>query len=75
MKNSVTPEEFILAWQTSETLEEVKAKTGMPGANCHTRANYYRRQGVTLKNLVSQPKVNWMALADLAAQSLKEQTA
>lgn len=75
MKNSVPPEEFIRAWQTSKTLDDVKTKTGMPRANCLTRASYYRRKGIQLKTLVSAQKHDWTALADLAVRSQQEQTA
>ena len=70
--STVTPEEFIQAWQSSATLDEVKEKTGMPRANCHTRATYYRTKGIPLKAIVRTRKIDWVALADLAAHAQEQ---
>ena len=48
---NVSAEDFILAWQSSNTAEEVAAKVGMPRPLVHARACTYRSMGVRLKML------------------------
>jgi hypothetical protein len=52
----VTPTRFIEAWESSETVSEVSTKLGMPGPIVHSRAAYYRKQGVKLKKFQSRSK-------------------
>jgi biotin operon repressor len=47
----VTPEEFVVAWQTSTSAQEVADKLKMPKANVLARACSYRKAGVQLKRM------------------------
>lgn len=46
---SVTPEEFVRAWQSSESTDEVAKKTGRKASACQVRASAYRKRGIKLK--------------------------
>jgi hypothetical protein len=48
---NITPEAFITAWQTSDTVEEVCEKTGMPKPIVLARASAYRRSGINMKHM------------------------
>jgi hypothetical protein len=48
---NVSPEDFVRAWQSSKTAQEVAAKLAMPKPLVHARASNYRRIGVRLKLL------------------------
>ena len=48
-KYNVTPEMFVLAWESSASGAEVGRKLGMPVYAVHSRACHYRRAGVLLK--------------------------
>lgn len=48
---NVSPEEFVVAWQRSETVQEVCDRLGMPKANVLARASNYRSRGVILKEM------------------------
>jgi hypothetical protein len=64
---SITPEQFVRAWQESCTLAEVSQKTGLPKSTCYNRARYYRRKGVGLKAIQKQRNlISWAALNVLA---------
>jgi len=47
---------FVEAWETSASLTEVAAKTGMPASNCATRAYRLRDQDVPLAKLPRRKK-------------------
>jgi hypothetical protein len=47
----VTPEQFITAWQTSESADEVAEKLKMPKPIVHARASFYRQAGLKLKKM------------------------
>ncbi len=49
--SKISPEEFVRAWLSSKTLEEVAKKTGMTYAAVGTRARKYLKQGVELPRL------------------------
>jgi len=51
----VTPEQFITAWQTSESADEVADKLKMPKAIVLARASGYRRAGLKLKKMPRRP--------------------
>jgi hypothetical protein len=53
---NVTPQEFIRAWESSSTAEEVAEILGMPKAIVLARASNYRLQGVKLKKMPRQNK-------------------
>jgi len=48
---NVSPEEFIRAWQTSASADEVAEKLKMPKPIVHARATTYRKAGVKLKSM------------------------
>jgi transposase len=50
-KYEVTPEQFVVAWQTSATVAEVAGRVGMPEATASARATDYRRKGINLKRM------------------------
>src|SRR5205807_5198562 len=47
----VTAEQFVRAWQTSETAQEVADRLKMPKPIVLARASAYRKDGVKLKKL------------------------
>jgi hypothetical protein len=49
---NVTPQQFITAWQTSSSADEVAARLGMPKAIVLARASGYRQEGIRLKKMV-----------------------
>jgi hypothetical protein len=73
-RNTITPEEFIRAWQSSETLDEAAQKLGTYKSVCHSRAAYYRTKGVPLKPLMTRKAICWSELQNLA-ETLQDQTA
>ena len=63
----VTPEEFVLAWQGSETLDEVADKLEMSRMSVRQRAYSYRQHRVPLKSMRSSSRrVDWDALRAIA---------
>jgi hypothetical protein len=70
-KYDVSAEAFVLAWQSSNTAEEVAAKVGMPRSLVHARACTYRRIGVRLKTLgrVNPQRIDVEALNKLIQQA------
>ena len=46
----VPAEDFVEAWQTSDTRQEVADKTGLSVASASARAGWFRKQGVPLKS-------------------------
>jgi hypothetical protein len=53
---NVSPEEFVRAWQTSETAQEVADKLKMPKPIVLARASGYRKDGIHLKKMKRGPK-------------------
>ncbi len=53
---NVSPEDFIRAWQSSETAQEVADKLKMPKAIVLARASKYRQDGVKLKKVKKRHK-------------------
>ena len=47
--NMISPEEFIKAWQTSQSHNEVAKKTGLKVAGLTSKSVYYRKKGIPLK--------------------------
>ena len=64
-----TAEEFIQAWQSSDTLEETAKKLGTYKSNCYSRAKYYRNKGVPLKQFPRAKTYDWLELIKLAETS------
>jgi hypothetical protein len=53
----VTPEDFVKAWSTSSSIDEVMEKTNLPKNAVYSRVNSYRHKGVKLKRMQRQNKV------------------
>lgn len=69
----VGPRDFIHAWQTSDSLDEVSLKLrGMPLSRIKARAAMYRGRGVPLKNYRRGARYNWNDLSDFAESLLEE---
>lgn len=49
-KYHVSAEEFVIAWNTSASAQEVAERIGMPVPIVHARASKYRKAGVRLKD-------------------------
>jgi len=71
----VTPEEFVLAWQESDTIDAVAERVGMNKMSVRQRAYSYRRKGVPLKSMrTGANKVDWESLKALATASAPSTT-
>jgi hypothetical protein len=69
---SVSPHDFVVAWQTGETVEDVAEATGMTVTAASRRASSYRKRGVSLKLFRrGRGSTNWGALSDLARRVTK----
>ena len=49
MSSEATPRDFVIAWESSETLKEVEEKTGIKASIAAARASLYRSRGINLK--------------------------
>lgn len=69
-RKSVTPEEFVRAWQGSSSMAEVAEKTGLRVESVRARGHRFRKRGVPLKKLAAQgrPATDWEALKKLAQE-------
>jgi hypothetical protein len=66
----VSPQKFIEAWQTSNSVAEVASKLRMKKNQVRVRACRYRQRGVPLKEFppVPLPVVDWEGLSQYAAE-------
>lgn len=48
---SVTPEEFVRTWQSSDSTAEVAEKLGMTHPAAYQRSRVYREKGIHLKEM------------------------
>ncbi len=63
----VSAEDFITAWQTAESVEEVSERLSMSKSAAMTRASNYRRvHEIPLKKFYRSSKLNKQRLRDLA---------
>lgn len=63
----VNAEDFITAWQTAESVEEVSEKLGMSKSAAMTRASNYRRvHEIPLKKFYRSSRLDKQRLRDLA---------
>jgi hypothetical protein len=70
----VSWEDFIAAWQASDSIGEVMERTGMKLSACTGRGVTARKKGVPLKRFRGQrSKADWDKLTDLA-ESLTKRT-
>ena len=68
-QKKITPEDFVFAWQTSESMREVKKKTRLSETAIRLRAHFYKRHGVPLKKHFhgnDDAGVNWESLIHFA---------
>lgn len=67
---SVTPEEFVRAWQASGSLAEVAEKTGLRPESVKARGYRFRKKGVPLREFAAagRPATDWEALRQLAVK-------
>src|SRR5262245_54386200 len=52
----VSPEQFVHAWQTSDSADEVAEKLKMPKPIVHARVSLYRQFGIKLKKMPRRRK-------------------
>jgi hypothetical protein len=66
--NKVNAQDFITAWQTAESVEEVSERLGMTKSAAMTRASNYRRvHDIPLKKFYRSSRLDKQALRELAA--------
>ena len=67
---SVTPEEFVRAWQTAKSLAEVAERTGLKLETARARGRRFRKRGIPLKSFAGQgrPATDWESLKRLAEE-------
>jgi hypothetical protein len=71
-KTRVAPEDFVKAWQKSESIAEVAEATGLALGSCSQKATLLRKNKVPLKKFARAGKVtDYGALADLAKSLAK----
>lgn len=61
----VTPEDFVRAWQTAKSVEDVAAILGCTVNAASQRARQYRRQGVKLRRMPAKPPIEVNRLNEL----------
>jgi hypothetical protein len=68
--SDVSPEEFVRAWQTSRTLDDVSKATGLSKKACSVRAAYYRnKKDVPLRRFQrGGSDISWEWLRSLARE-------
>ena len=68
-RKNMKPEDFVIVWQTSESVDEVAARLGLRKTSCQQKATQMRRKGVPLKKMYKSRRFSsekWAALASLA---------
>ena len=67
MRQQITAEDFVRAWQTSATVEEVSRKLDITVGGARVRATDLRNRGIPLKIMPGgRRKIDIAALAKLA---------
>jgi hypothetical protein len=61
----VSHEDFVVAWTTSSSLEDVIRDTKMTKAACSARANMLRKAGVRLKKMPSNRALDNLRISQL----------
>jgi hypothetical protein len=64
-KKEITPADFVTAWQTSATLEEVSDRLQCSELAASQRARQFRKAGVNLKKMAAKKGVNVQELNNL----------
>ena len=72
---TVSPREFIKAWQESSSIAEVASKVRSKKNACRVRGHRYRQRGIPLKEFppVEFEPTDWDELAEYAAELLADQ--
>ena len=65
MASKVTAEDFVVAWATSKSLEDVVKSTGLNKPTVQARAYQYRKLGVKLPKLNPPTKFDDLRIAQL----------
>jgi hypothetical protein len=70
-KVQISPEDFVRAWQTAESMEAFTEATGIESRAGTSRAVIYRKKGIPLKKFprggnTGRPSLDVKALAELA---------
>lgn len=65
-RSKISARDFIKAWQTSDTIEDVISKTKMSRAAINSRAYIYKKRGVPLKKMENSGGYDWDKLAEYA---------
>lgn len=65
MRAKVSHEDFVVAWMTSATVEDVIKDTGMNKAAVYQRAKLLRDKGVQLKKLNRPGRLDPLQIAQL----------
>lgn len=66
----VDPREFVLAWQMSEDIQEVKTLLGLqqePNRQISARASAFRMKGVPLKRMRHSTRYDYVLLSEIVA--------
>ena len=63
----VTNQEFVVAWVTSRTLDDVMKATGLSRSAASAKANNLRKAGVKLHKFTTREKLDDFAIAQLNA--------
>ncbi len=67
---TISAEEFVRLWQTSESLQACADAAGLSMQQCRCRAGSYRKKGVPLRRWrtgsCGHKKIDWNALIQLA---------
>jgi transposase len=53
---NISAEEFVVAWQTSKSAQEVADRLGVPKPIVHARASAYQQAGIKLKHMPKGPR-------------------
>lgn len=64
--------EFVDAWQSSSTLDEVRERLRMPLSAIVGRAYNYKKRGIPLKKLSQSTRISWDELKEFASLFLEE---
>ncbi len=69
-QHNVGQEDFVLAWQQSDSVAEAAAKLSMSSNSVRARASRYRGKGVNLKTMGPGRKLSVEALSKLSGTGL-----
>ena len=73
MKSKIENRDFVVAWMTSESLDEIVKTTGMKKPAIQQRAKYLRDKGVSLPKLKRTVTLDRLEVAQLNSMIQKYQ--